>query len=228
MKQARLPLLISALLAAHGSQAADDSRALEAVKNQWTLLEEYCVGCHNYEDWAGSVAFDSMLPEEIAAQSEVWEEAIRKMRGRLMPPPGNERPEEEALDNFVASLETYLDNHAATEGQHPGHIAIHRLNRTEYRNSIEDLLGLEVDVEDLLPRDTVSDGFNNVANVLQVSPSFLEQYMQAARAVSLQAVADANPPPDVASFEAPSLANQYRHAAGLPLGTRGGFASEHF
>src|SRR5690606_35734704 len=84
------------------------------------------------------------------------------------------------------------------------------------------------DANDLLPPDTASNGFDNVAEVLQVSPSFLEQYLSAARSVSILAVGEAAPAPDIASFEAPSLANQYRHVAGLPLGTRGGFAVEHY
>lgn len=232
MKKTAFSLLTAAatslLMGAAGASAADDKHTLDAVEAQWPILEQYCISCHNFEDWAGSVAFDGLLPAEIGKDGAVWEEAIRKMRGRLMPPPGNDRPSEEALDGFVNVLETYLDNYAATENTNPGHIAIHRLNRKEYQNSIADILALEVNAEDLLPADTVSGGFDNVANVLQVSPSFLEQYMQAARAISLQAVADDNPPPDVATFEAPSLANQYRHASGLPLGTRGGFEAEYF
>ncbi|MDT8398235.1 MAG: DUF1592 domain-containing protein [Pseudomonadales bacterium] len=205
-----------------------DAAALRTVEAQWGLLEQYCIKCHNSEDWAGSIAFDTLPPEHIAGNIPVFEAAMRKMRGRLMPPPGNERPPEEAIDDFVAHMEDYLDALAEAQGPNPGHIAIHRLNRKEYANAIADILAVEVDAAALLPPDTASDGFDNVADVLQVSPTFLEQYLSAARAISIQAVSAAAPEPELVNFEAPSLATQYRHVEGLPLGTRGGFAVEHY
>jgi len=216
-----------ALAAAEEAQAPA-LRELHELETQWDMLNQYCVGCHNTEDWAGSLAFDTLAPADVATNKAVFEKAIRKMRGRLMPPPGNDRPEEKVIDGFVAHMESYLDTLAAAEGSNPGHIAVHRLNRKEYAASLESILGVQVDAEALLPPDTVSDGFDNVANVLQVSPAFLEQYMSAARAISIKAVGEAAPAPDQASFEAPSLANQYRHVDGLPMGTRGGFAAEHY
>ncbi|MES2623636.1 MAG: DUF1592 domain-containing protein, partial [Pseudomonadota bacterium] len=218
-----------ALLAAEQSAVQPgDAKALHAVQEQWGLLEDYCVDCHNTEDWAGSLAFDTLAPETIPENAAVWEAAMRKLRGRLMPPPGNERPTETTIDNFVANMETYLDSVAEAQGANPGHIAVHRLNRKEYANAIEDILAVKVDAEELLPPDTSSDGFDNVAEVLQVSPSFLEQYLSAARSVSILAVGEETPAPEVETFEAPSLANQYRHVEGLPMGTRGGFAAEHY
>ncbi|MGV3592365.1 MAG: DUF1592 domain-containing protein [Gammaproteobacteria bacterium] len=207
--------------------AEADAAALQAVEQQWTLLEVYCVSCHNSEDWAGSIAFDTLAPGTIADNTEIFEAATRKLRGRLMPPPGNERPSEAALDDFVAGMEHYLDALAESR-PNPGHVAVHRLNRKEYRNAVEDLLAVKVDAEELLPPDTSADGFDNVAEVLQVSPTFLEQYFSAARAVSLLALGSDNPAPEVATYEAPSLATQYRHVEGLPLGTRGGFSAEHY
>ena len=155
--------------------AQGDSAALREVRASWSLLDEYCVGCHNVEDWAGSLAFDTLAPDSVADNPAVFEKAIRKMRGRLMPPPGNERPAEQQLDEFVAHLERYLDDVASARGNNLGHIAIHRLNRREYQNAIADLLAVDVNAEELLPPDIASDGFDNVANVLQVSPAFLEQ-----------------------------------------------------
>lgn len=216
------------LLASTAARAQTDATSLRQVEASWDLLNNYCVGCHNVEDWAGSLAFDTLSPDSVADNAAIFEEAIRKMRGRLMPPPGNDRPATKELDQFVAHLESYLDNVASTRGNNPGHIAIHRLNRREYQNAIEDLLGVKVDAEDLLPTDISSNGFDNVANVLQVSPAFLEQYMQAARAISIKAVAEGEPAPDVASFDAPSLITQYRHIDGLPLGTRGGYTAENY
>ena len=215
------PVALSAAEAAH-------TEGLENIEKQWTLLNEYCVGCHNFEDWAGSLAFDTLSPESIHENTDIFEKAVRKMRGRLMPPPGNERPSEAKLDEFITEMENYLDSVSEDAGPNPGHVAIHRLNRKEYANAVEEILAVQVDAEALLPPDSVSDGFDNVANVLQVSPSFLQQYMSAARSVSLLAVGKENPAPELASFEAPSLATQYRHVEGLPLGTRGGFVAEQY
>jgi len=209
------------------AELPDTNNALHELEGQWSVLNQYCTKCHNSEDWAGSVDFDSFKAADVVKNPQVFESAIRKLRGRLMPPPGNERPDEKTIDAFVAHMENYLDA-AAGENINPGHIVAHRLNRKEYANAVEDLLAMKVEAKALLPSDTASDGFDNVANVLQVSPAFLEQYLSAARAISIDAIGTAAPPPDVASFDAPSLANQYRHVGGLPLGTRGGFAAEHF
>ena len=201
---------------------------LKAVEEQWTLIDDYCMGCHNFEDWSGSLAFDAFAPDTIHENRDVFEKVIRKMRGRLMPPPGNDIPGFDDTAEFIASLEGYLDSLGSEEGPNPGHITIHRLNRKEYANAVEDLLAFKVDAEAYLPTDATSDGFDNVAEVLQVSPTFLEQYMIAARQISIQAVGSKTPEPDVTSYVPDSLATQYRHVAGLPLGTRGGFAVDHY
>jgi len=150
-------------------------------------------GLPHSEDWAGSVDFDGLTAADIADNTPVFEAAMRKLRGRLMPPPGNERPAEGAIDDFVGSGGTLSGLGGGKPGTNPGHIAVHRLNRKEYQNAIEDVLAFKVDAEDLLPPDTSSEGFDNVAEVLQVSPSFLEQYLSAARAVSILAVGEAAP-----------------------------------
>lgn len=230
MKPKILCLLCSLAFTPISFAAAQEThtQALENIEHQWELLNEYCVGCHNFEDWAGSLAFDTLSPESIHDNTDIFEKAVRKMRGRLMPPPGNERPSEARLDEFITEMESYLDSISEDAGAKPGHVAIHRLNRKEYANAVEDILAVQVDAEALLPPDSVSDGFDNVANVLQVSPSFLQQYMSAARSVSILAVGEEDPAPELASFEAPSLATQYRHVAGMPLGTRGGFVAEQY
>jgi hypothetical protein len=223
----RKTLLASTLAALSASGMAADA-SYDNLVSQWQLFDDYCVSCHNIEDWAGSLAFDTLPPEQIAENTAVFEAAIRKLRGRLMPPPGNDRPAEAELDHFITSMEHYLDELASSSGENPGHVAIHRLNRKEYANAVADILAVEVDAEAMLPPDSVSDGFDNVANVLQVSPAFLEQYMSAARAVSILAVGEENPAPEIAAFQAPSLATQYRHVDGMPLGTRGGFVKEQY
>jgi hypothetical protein len=189
------------------------------------MLREFCVECHNFEDWAGGVAFDTMTADGIPHDAAIWEAAVRKLRGGLMPPPGEPRPDAERQRAFVAWMEGALD-HAAAARPEPGQVVLHRLNRTEYANAIRDLLALEIDAAALLPQDDISDGFDNVADVLQVSPSFLEQYIAAADIVSGLAVGEPAPPPAGATFVV-NNGSQHFHVEGLPLGTRGGGAVEY-
>lgn len=201
---------------------------LDNVTAQWGIVEEYCLGCHNFEDWAGSLALDTYSPNGVAEDPEVWEKVIKKLRGRLMPPPGNPRPATTEIDSFISSLENSIDHAHLDQDEHPGQVALHRLNRTEYANEIKRLLDLEVDTTTLLPPDTRSEGFDNVANVLQVSPTFLDQYISSARAISIQAVGASSPTPGLSTYEAADQIGQFSHVHGLPLGTRGGFQVEHY
>jgi hypothetical protein len=192
-----------------------------------TFLEQYCSECHNAIDWAGGVAFDTLEPGNLAKDAQVWEKAVRKLRGRLMPPPGEKQPEEAVLDAYVGALERQLDAAAAKAGPRPGHVVLHRLNRTEYAYEIDRLLALEVDPASLLPPDAVSDGFNNVAEVLNVSPTFIDEYIAAARQISLRAVGEPAPRESSDVFVVPEHVNQTVHVAGLPLGSRGGIAVDY-
>src|SRR4029077_575568 len=123
------------------------------------------------------------LPEH----ADIWEKAIMKVRGHLMPPPNAKQPAPAAAQALVTWLETSLDQ-AAAANPNPGSVQVHRLNRAEYAASIKELLDVDVDAANLLPADDVSDGFDNISNVLKVSPSFLDQYITAARAVTIQAL----------------------------------------
>src|SRR5215468_4508149 len=118
--------------------------------NLWPLLGKYCGDCHNRDDLTAGIAFDKMSPADIAREPEVFEAAIRKLRGNQMPPPGSTRPTPETRDSLVRWFETTLDA-AAERSPKPGRVALHRLNRTEYANAVEDLTGLKVDVAALLP-----------------------------------------------------------------------------
>src|SRR5215831_4711135 len=193
----------------------------------WAQVGKYCVDCHNRDDLTAGIAFDKMSPADIAHDPEVFEAAIRKLRGNQMPPPGSARPSPEMRDSLVHWFETTLDA-AAERAPKPGRVALHRLNRTEYANAVNDLFGLKIDAAALLPKDDESDGFDNIANVLKASPSFLEQYISAASVVSEMAVGNAHAKMDSRVFYAKPGTNQNFYKAGMPLGTRGGMLVEHF
>jgi hypothetical protein len=192
----------------------------------WGLLEARCQKCHNSTDWAGGVAFDILTPDNVVQDAETWEKAIRKLRGRLMPPPGETQPDQASIDRFVSWMEGQLDQAAAAHPD-PGNIGLHRLNRTEYAREMQRILGLQVDVSTLLPKDVSSDGFDNIAAVLRVSPTFLDQYITAARNVSRQAIGRTSQKPSTREVRANGT-NQDEHIDGLPLGTRGGLIVDHY
>ena len=203
-----------------------NNNAVPGADQHWGMLKQYCSKCHNAEDWAGGVAFDTLSPQEIPDQAETWEHAVRKLRGRLMPPPGNPQPDAATIHSFVNWMETTLDAAAASHPD-PGRVALHRLNRKEYANAVYDLLHIQVDPNAILPQDDRSDGFDNVANVLQVSPSFLDQYLTAARAIAVDAVGEIPEHPAGVQYLVKSPATQSFHIDGLPLGTRGGMVVTH-
>jgi hypothetical protein len=144
----------------------------------------------------------------------------------MMPPSGARRPERQALDALAGELETRLDRAAATN-PNPGSPALHRLNRTEYANSVRDLLDLEVDVTTLLPSDDSNEGFDNIADALSVSPTLIQGYVAAAMKISRLAVGDRTAVPNQVTYQAPTGLNQEQHFEGLPLGTRGGMVIKH-
>jgi hypothetical protein len=162
----------------------------------------------------------------VGDHADVWEEVVRKLRGGLMPPAGIRRPPQADVDTFVASLERALDQ-AALTNPNPGRVALHRLNRAEYANAIEDLLGVRVDAAALLPKDDEADGFDNVASVLTVSPSFLEQYISAARAVTNMALGNRAQRAVSQTYRPARGTDQTQRVDGLPLGTRGGLIADH-
>jgi hypothetical protein len=167
--------------------------------------------------------FDTMDLSHAGADAAIWEHAVRKLRGGMMPPPGSRRPDQATVDAFLTSLEASLDQ-AAAANPNPGSVTLHRLNRVEYANAIRDMLAIDVDPAALLPTDDISNGFDNIATVLKVSPSFLDQYITAARAVSLKAIGV--PPPSKPVTEA-LTATPGADANDVPLGTRGGTVVEH-
>jgi cytochrome c5 len=212
-----------ALAAPDATPAAASPTAAAPHDQHWAFLQQYCSKCHNAEDWAGGIAFDTMTPQEIPGDAKIWEHAVSKLRGRLMPPPGNPQPPNDQVHGFVAYMESTLDAAAANHVVAP-RVALHRMNRTEYVNAIWDLLRVRVNTSQILPPDDESNGFNNVADVLQVSPAFVDAYISAARQVAVEALGDRNAKAVGVQFATdPGVSgNQEFHVDGLPLGTRGG------
>ena len=191
---------------------------------QMAVIKQYCAGCHNDRAKAGGFSFDGITAAGIAQHGELFEKAVRKLRGRVMPPPGARQPSATEIDSLVAFLEDSLDK-AAGQSHIPDQAVLHRLNRKEYANAVKDLLAVDINAEELLPADDVADGFDNIATALQVSPSFIEQYVIAARAVAVKALGRADARPGGWTFKA-GPGTQYTHVAGLPLGTRGGILAK--
>jgi len=196
-------------------------------QHYWGFLQQYCEKCHNTDDWAGGIAFATMSPDQIPDDAKTWEMAINHLSGHLMPPPGHPQPPQAAVDQFVHWMEGTIDR-AAAPHPYAGSVALHRLNRKEYADAVWDLLRVRVDADRLLPADDQADGYDNIANVLQVSSSFLGQYLAAARQVAIEAVGNPEAAPVGIQYHAPpESGSQYFHEPGLPLGTRGGFAVTH-
>jgi hypothetical protein len=158
--------------------------------------------------------------------TDLGEKIIRKVRVGMMPPPGMPRPSADASKAFVASLETVIDQAAATH-PNPGRPALHRLNRSEYANSVRDLLGVQVEVSTLLPADDMSHGFDNMADVLTISPTLLDGYIRAAGKISREAMGDPSARAITSTYSIPRVISQVRHVEGTPFGTRGGMAVVH-
>jgi cytochrome c551/c552 len=210
---------------APGAQAVAPGGQAVAPQSEQALVKQYCVSCHNTRARTGGLSLEELDPSAAASHSDVWEKVITKVRGGMMPPVGMPRPDEATLQGFAVSLEQRIDAQALISPD-PGHKPIHRLNRTEYRNAVRDLLGLEVEVMDLLPADDESHGFDNIAGVLRVSSSLLEQYLTAARRVSSLAVGTDTEVVRLA-YRVPPDDSQQDEVDGLGLGTRGGFRFRH-
>ena len=174
------------------------------------------------------LALDTMDLANVAADTAEWERVVRKLQAGVMPPSGRPRPDESAQDIFVGWLETELGR-LATLNPDPGHTAaLHRLNRTEYRNAIRDLLALDIDIVDFLPADDSSYGFDNIGGVLRMSQSLLERYLTAAKTISRMALGGLPPTAQSETYRNAQDLQQHDRIDGLPFGTRGGMSVGHF
>jgi mono/diheme cytochrome c family protein len=231
---------VSALLTCAALLAPGASRAGDAAHGEWTLVQQYCTQCHNTDDWAGGVAFDAMSAQQIPADAKVWEDAIRKLRGGFMPPPNAKKhPNGQTVRGLVSWLQNTLD--AGETTPIPGRVPLRRLNRRQYANAVRDLVGLDVDAAALLPDDSYpKNGFDTDAASLQVSPAFLDQYVNAARVVAAQAVGNPKAPAVTTTFgpvQDMKISLQVRghlgegdqqlYRDGMPFGTRGGMSAEY-
>jgi hypothetical protein len=193
------------------------------------VIDRYCVTCHNDRLKRGDLVLDKLDPDNVGANVETWEKVVKKLHAGVMPPVGNPRPDPATYKAFIGALETALDRHAAASPD-PGRPAVHRLNRAEYTNAIRDLLALDIDGKALLPADNSGYGFDNVADVLTVSPGLLERYLLAAKKISRLAVGDPTARPAATIYDIPymTLVQDERMSEELPFGSRGGVAIKHY
>ncbi|HEV3330287.1 MAG TPA: DUF1592 domain-containing protein [Bryobacteraceae bacterium] len=196
------------------------SHAQDSADAQLATVKQYCVSCHNDKAKIGGVTFQGITVESVAKDPETFEKAVRKLRGRVMPPPGAKQPDGKAVDSLIAWLEDSLDK-LPNQQRITDQVVLHRVNRKEYENAIRDLLLVDVKGDEVLPPDDTAQGYDNVASALQVSPTFIEQYVSAARNVAIEALGKRDARAQGWTFKA-APGNQLTHVPGLPLGTRGG------
>ena len=209
--------------AQHESERAAESGAAEAR----ALLNRYCVACHNRRTQTAGLALDTLDVAQIETNAATWEHVIRRLRADAMPPAGRPRPAAAATHEFIEWLESGLDR-AGLENPDPGRPAVHRLNRAEYANAIRDIFGLEIDVNALLPADDEQEGFDNIADVLSVSPTLIERYLAAARRISQLVVGDTNVRAVAEVYPVHGAMDQDGAVSDdLPFGSRGGVAIDH-
>jgi len=220
---------MSALLILIAFPAVMLTRAAAQSDQNRAMLNTYCVTCHNTRLKTGGLALDGTAWDD----AQVWEKALRKLRGHQMPPPGSPQPPQKDVDTFVAWMENALDSAAGdarAKGPKTGYVPIQRLNRTEYAASVKALVDVDVNPKEILPQDIQVEGFDNIADALSVSPSFLEQYVSAARHVAQLAVGNPNPRVSSVKYSIKPEVNPddtQNPEDPAPPGTRGGIKFKH-
>lgn len=215
-------LLLIALLALGGCESKQ-----EKIQSAKATVSHYCLDCHNDIDRTAGLSLEARDLVHVSGHAALWEDVIRKVRAGIMPPVGGPLPSTKERDSFASFLENELDS-AAAKAPNPGRTEpFHRLNRAEYGNAIRDLLGLKVDVSQLLPADSASYGFDNIAGVLKVSPNLLDRYLTAADQLSRLAVGRPAPFTQIDSYRMPDDRSQERRLPSMPFGTRGGMRIEY-
>jgi mono/diheme cytochrome c family protein len=195
----------------------------DASKEQ-AMIDQYCIMCHSTAAKTAGVVLEGSDIAHLGKDTDLWEKVLRKFSTGQMPPPGMPHPDAETASQFISFLSNQLDANAAAH-PNPGAPSIHRLNRFEYGNTVRDLLGLEIDVNSMLPGDDSGYGFDNNGDVLSVSPVLLEKYVAAARSISRLAVGEMNTPGGETEYLVPYGASQNDRASDdQPLGSRAGYS----
>jgi len=195
-----------------------------SLEAQQALVSKYCATCHNDKLKTGGFSWSKIDLAHPALTPDLSEDVIRKLSVGMMPPSGAPRPDAAMLKAFATSLAADIDKASPVYAGTPD---LHRLNRTEYRNSVRDLLGLDVDVTTMLPPDDSTRGFDNMADSLGITPALMQGYIRAAGKISRLAIGDPHAAPAMAKYDVTKLTNQMRHVDGAPAGTRGGIAVVH-
>ncbi len=193
---------------------------------QTAVVKQYCAGCHSERGKAGGLSLAAFDATKLDAHGETTEKMIRKLRAGMMPPSGARRPEAAVLTGMAAAFEAKMDR-AAALNPNPGSRPFQRLNRAEYSHAVKDLLNVDVDVTAYLPPDTISHGFDNVADAQTFSPTLMDGYLRAASQISRLAVGDRQATATSTTFKIARAASQMRRVDGAPMGTRGGTSVVH-
>ena len=209
------------------SGAAPQAPAAAAEPALRAMLQQYCITCHNQRARVGGLALDTLDMAHVGARADVWEQVVRKLRTGAMPPAGRLRPDTAVSNDAATWLETQLDR-AALEHPDPGRPTLHRLNRSEYRNAVRDLLAIDIDAS-LLPADNAAYGFDNNADALMLSSALTERYLGAAATISQMAVGRPRGSPTPDTIFVPTDRDQgTRVSDDLPFGSRGGTAFRYY
>src|SRR5579871_1888378 len=214
------------ILVAAGAIHILTAQSVSFSDRQQAFINGYCIGCHSSKLKTGGLVLEGLDIRHVADHADVWEKVLQKVHSGEMPPKGLPRPAPAEYADLGQSLEKSLDS-ASAASPNPGRPAVHRLNRTEYSNAIRDLLGLDLQAGAKLPADNTSFGFDNIANVLSMSPSLLERYVLVARSVSHLAVGDLKLKPTKDHYEPPrdpavKRSRNERVGDDLPFDSRGG------
>src|ERR1700722_7033284 len=206
-----------AILPLRADDASNTPRA-SGVASHRALLDKYCITCHNDRAKIAGLSLSNMDLAKVGEGAEVWEKVIRKLRTGAMPPAGAARPDNSSAAALATYLETSLDSASAAR-PNAGRPAVHRLNRAEYNNSVRDLLALDIEKESLLPADDSGYGFDNIGDVLSVSPMLLDRYLTTARRVVRLALGDPPMSTPLATYAPPRLSSQNDQVSDeLPFG----------
>ena len=224
--------ILSLLVQVYGKTGGRQSQSAVVSSDQAAAqraINQYCSTCHSDKakaagmDSARKIDFERLDIAGVSRDAETWERVVRKLRAGMMPPSGIRRPDRETYKGLIAWLENELDRNAVTYTPPPG---LHRLNRTEYANVLQDLLDLNIDPAKYLPSDDSTRGFDNIAGALGVSSTLVEAYVSAAQKISRLAIGQAATP-SLTVYRTPEDTSQDYHIEGLPFGTRGGMLIRH-